>query len=83
MARWGNDPDCFPRGTGSIPALGQGVKDPALLQLRHRSSLDLITGPGTSRRHRGGEKRKKKFIYLFFLHLRVAPAAYGGSQPRG
>ena len=49
MAQWVNDPACLCAGAGSVPSLGQWVKDRHCCSSRDigcSSSSDLIPGPG-------------------------------------
>ena len=49
-------------GTGSIPGLHSGLKDPALPQFLHRSQLHLESDPwpGNSIGHKAAKTEKKK-----------------------
>ena len=53
---------CLCGGTGSIPGLVHWVKDLMLLQLWHRSQLQLRFDPGSSNFHvlQGAAKKKEK-----------------------
>ena len=53
---------CLCSGTGLTPSPGQWVKDPALLQLWHRSQLQLRFDPWPSNFHIALLQPKKKKI---------------------
>ena len=46
--------------TGSIPSLAQRVKDPAMLQLWHRSQMQLRSDPCPGNFVRCGDQKRKK-----------------------
>ena len=67
VAQWVNDLACLCEGAGLIPGPAQKVKDPALLQLWHRTYSDMIPAPGTSVCHAGWLKKKSEYLEMAFF----------------
>ena len=51
MVQWGNDLACLRGGAGQNPGPAQWVKNPALLQLWHRSQLQPKSNPWSGNFH--------------------------------